>query len=230
MPMPKVSSIVAGAAFALALACHPAMAKEPVRIDASSDKKVERSFARMLRSLDTAKKMELQVAILQLNMIGVSGAAELMAKPELQKPSAVRVKDRIAGLTADEIVKLAAATSTVRIVTKGQEPGVPAELLRPLPAGDPVFPLASTRWTFTSNTNGHLREITIEMLEGGVLKGTTPGAGASTGTWEQSADEVRLTLNDGFAVDLGTWVDRDHLKGTGGNRMGTTWTWTAVRQ
>lgn len=69
----------------------------------------------MNRQSGTSKKEELAIAILKLNMAGVKGAHELLADPDLQKPSIIRIKDRVAGMTADEIIGLANRTSEVRV-------------------------------------------------------------------------------------------------------------------
>jgi hypothetical protein len=206
-----------------------AQAREEVRIDGSSDKAVEQSYARMLGSLKGEQQIDLGTAIIQLNMIGISSAREMLADPELRNPGPVRIKDRIAGLTAAEIIALAKRTATTRIVTPGQEPGVPSDLLTPLATGKRSHTLASTRWRFVSNTNGHTDEKTLEFEPGGNLV-TEPPSTAGASTWEQSADEVRIFINDRYAVSRGKFIDADHLQGTGGNKMGTTWTWTAERR
>ena len=100
-----------------------ASAGEPVKLDAASDASAKRSYEAMLTSLDETDRMRLAVAILQLNMIGVSGMQEVVDSQELRNPSAVRVKDRIDGKTAEEIIDLAQRTSTVKtfMVPPGQE-------------------------------------------------------------------------------------------------------------
>jgi hypothetical protein len=204
-------------------------AREEVRIDGSSDKAVEQSYARMLASLKGDQQIELGTAVIQLNMIGISSAKEMLADPELRSPGPVRIKSRIVGLTAAEIIALAKRTATTRIVTPGQEPGVPGDLLRPLDTGKPSYGLTSTRWHFVSNSNGFTYEQTLEFESGGKLV-TDPPSTAGVSTWEQSADEVRIFINDRYAVSRGKFVDADHLRGTGGNKVGATWTWTAERQ
>ncbi len=129
----------AAAVVALFLATG-AHARQEVRIDATSDKSVEQSYKRMNESLHQEAQIELATAILKLNMVGINSSKEMLADPALHSLGPVRIKDRIAGLTAAEIVKLADKTSTVRIITPGQEPGVPADLLTPLAAGNPSYP------------------------------------------------------------------------------------------
>lgn len=220
---------IGAALIALLLLTGLAHAQVQVRIDASSDKSTEQSYERMFESLDDDRRIKLQTAIIQLNMIGVSSAKEMLADPELRNPGPVRIQDRIAGLTAGEIIALADKTATTKIIMPGEEPGVPADLLTPLDAGRPAYSLASTQWRFVTDTNGFLKENTFEFESGGKLE-TTPPSTVGVDTWEQSADEVRIFINDRYAVSRGRFVDADHLRGTGGNKMGTTWTWTAERQ
>lgn len=219
----------AAAVIALFLANGAAHAKREVRIDATSDKSVEQSYKRMSESLHQEAQVELATAILKLNMVGINSVEEMLADPELRSPGPVRIKDVIAGLTAAEIIELADKTSTVRIITPGQEPGVPADLLTPLAAGNPSYSLTSTKWKLVSNTNGYIKEQTLEFHSDGKLE-TNPPSTAGTSSWEQSADEVRIFINDSYAVSRGKFVDAEHIQGTGGNKVGSTWIWNATRQ
>ena len=65
--------------------------------------------------LGAKQQQKLQIAILQINMIGVNSAYETMAHPELRKVSVARIKDKIAGMTADEIIDFANRNSAVKI-------------------------------------------------------------------------------------------------------------------
>jgi hypothetical protein len=73
-----------------------------IHLDASSDAAANRSFQRMVNSLDGKRKDELLAAVVQLNK-AEGGAPEGASA----KPSVVRIKDKIAGLTAEEIIDLA---------------------------------------------------------------------------------------------------------------------------
>jgi hypothetical protein len=86
-----------------------------VRLDATSAASAQESFQRMLEGASGAKRNELLVAMLKLNMSGVRSAYEVVAKPELQSLSIARIKDRVAGMTAEEIIALADSTSEVEI-------------------------------------------------------------------------------------------------------------------
>ncbi|MDR7133908.1 hypothetical protein J2X06_001092 [Lysobacter niastensis] len=85
------------------------------RIDASSEAAAEASYKAMMRQLSEPKKRQLGLAVVMLNMVGVNSVYEVINNPELKAPSVGRIKDRVAGMSADEIIALAAKTSTVRI-------------------------------------------------------------------------------------------------------------------
>ncbi len=106
---------------ALAVACTttPAQSGE-ARIDSSSYESAEASYKAMMKGRSESEKRRLAVAVLVLNMEGVKSAYEVIDKPELQAPSIGRIKDRVAGMTADEIMALADRTSDVRIEVSGQ--------------------------------------------------------------------------------------------------------------
>ena len=85
-----------------------AWAGQGIHIDASSDAAANRSLQRMLSSMDTKEKDQLADAVVQLNKDVVSTGGDAAA----QKPSAARIKDKIAGMTASEIIDLAHRTAT----------------------------------------------------------------------------------------------------------------------
>ena len=99
-----LATLFALATLCLATALH---AQGPIRIDGSSDSAANESFKRMLTQLPTDRQRKLLAAVVQLNMAGVHSAYEVVGNPELQTMSAARVKERIAGMTADEIVEYA---------------------------------------------------------------------------------------------------------------------------
>lgn len=66
-------------------------ASDPLHIDASSDAAAMASFARMIETLPAGKRQELQIAILVLNMDGVSSAYEAIQDPALRRPSIERI-------------------------------------------------------------------------------------------------------------------------------------------
>ena len=236
-----------------------AMATGPITIDASSDATCQSSFSTMRSLLDPQQRMQLDIAIFKLNMIGVTTASEA---PE--HPSAVRVKQLIAGLTAEQIIARADEIKDPRFVVAGEGSGVPADLLKPLPKGPIATPIAGTVWNFTSNTNGHIAHDTMTFDENGKVHITRIGApprdipssdlhnpvagtvvtrdengsvrdprtglDVGSGTWQQSADAVRISLNDEFAVLAGHASGEGKMSGKGGNKFRAVWTWSAERQ
>ena len=90
------------------------------RIDASTTATAESSYRAMLDQLPEPKQMQLSLAVLAINMIGVNSAREIVNNPELQSPSVGRIKDRIGGMSADEIIAFAAENSTVRFEIPSQ--------------------------------------------------------------------------------------------------------------
>lgn len=108
--------LAAALTFALA-ACSsaPARSDQALRLDATSDATAQRSFQRMVDRADAAGKQELAFAMLKLNMEGVQSVYEVVQQPELKTLSIARVKDRVAGMTAEEIIALANAVSSVDV-------------------------------------------------------------------------------------------------------------------
>lgn len=98
-----------------ALAAASAFAREPVRLDASSDAAAESSWEQMIESVSAAKKQKLLVAMLQINLAGVNSAYEVAGNPELQRLGIARIKDKVANLHADEIIELGNQTSSAQI-------------------------------------------------------------------------------------------------------------------
>src|SRR5690606_11551315 len=86
-----------------------------VRIDASTRVTAEASYRTMFDRLPQAKKTQLALAVLTINMIGVNSAKEVVENPELQSPTIGRIKDRVASMSAEEIIAYAEKNSTVRI-------------------------------------------------------------------------------------------------------------------
>ena len=87
---------------------------QSVRLDATSDATAQKSFEKMLSESGVTKQQELAIAMLKLNMIGVKSAYGLVGNPELQSLSIVRIKNRVAGMTADEIIDLANRSSDIK--------------------------------------------------------------------------------------------------------------------
>jgi hypothetical protein len=103
-------------AFLVALVSMAALAAQPVTIDASSEQSAQESYTKMFDSLSGSKRVQLQMAILLINMDGVGSASEMMADPELRNPGIKRIRDRVAGMTADQIIDEAKKVTSVKLV------------------------------------------------------------------------------------------------------------------
>lgn len=93
---------------------------QAVRLDATSAATAEQSFKRMLDQSGATRQQELALAVLKLSMAGVQSAYEVIGHPELQSSSIVGIKDRVAGMTAEEIIDLANRKSDVRIEVRSK--------------------------------------------------------------------------------------------------------------
>lgn len=92
-----------------------AYADEPVRLDATSSASARESFGKMMDQSDARQRKALAIAILRINMEGVGSVQKAMADPSLQAFGVERIKDKVAGMTAAEIIALGERSSTVRI-------------------------------------------------------------------------------------------------------------------
>jgi len=102
------------------LAIGAAHANEPIRLDASSDAAAESSWKKMTEMATPEKKQKLLIAMLQINMAGVNSAYDVVRNPELQSLGIARIKDKVSGLTADEIIELGGRTSTIQVQPAGK--------------------------------------------------------------------------------------------------------------
>jgi hypothetical protein len=110
----RLSSIVFVAFTVLGVASLP-FAHEVARIDASSNAAAQKSFERMNMQLSKKRQQDLAVAVVEINTIGVNSANEVIDNPELQNMGIQRIKERVSGMTADEIIKYANANATVKL-------------------------------------------------------------------------------------------------------------------
>lgn len=90
------------------------------RIDSSSVESAEASYEVMMSGRSDMEEKKLAFAVLALNMEGVKSAYEVVDVPELQSFSIGRIKDKVAGMTADEIITLAARDTGIGIEQSGQ--------------------------------------------------------------------------------------------------------------
>ena len=91
-----------------------------VRLDATSDATAQVSYEKMMRQAGEKQQKALAVAMLKLNMAGVQSAHEVVQDKDLQSLSIARIKDRVAGMTAEEIIALAERTSDVKVDVKSR--------------------------------------------------------------------------------------------------------------
>ena len=101
----------------LVAACASAPAqRDLVRLDATSKESAESSYRAMMRDRSESEQQQLAIAVLVLNMAGVNSASEAISTPELRSPSIVRIKDKVAGMTAQQIIEASKRNPSVRVV------------------------------------------------------------------------------------------------------------------
>ena len=96
-----------------------AQSREPVRLDASSTEAAEASWKAMVDGTRGSKKQKLLEAMLKINLAGVKSGYEVVGNPKLQSLGIARIKDQVAGMTADEIIALGERVGTVKIEQSG---------------------------------------------------------------------------------------------------------------
>ena len=93
-----------------------------------------------------------------------------------------------------------------------------------VPLDTTVAPLDGTKWQ-GENFEGAL---TLEFLVGGILRYTTPNGSWTNGTWHQVRNVITFEMNAHYA-DYTGHVRGPRMTGTGQNRTGRTWDWSAAR-
>jgi len=93
---------------------------EDVRIDATSVETAVASYQAMMTGRSQAQQQQLALAVLMLNLEGVKSASDAGDDAGSVGP----IKDKVAGLSADEIIALSARVKTLRI-----------EVVQPAPSG-----------------------------------------------------------------------------------------------
>lgn len=103
------------------VACATAATHESqARIDSTSSQSAEASYRAMMSGRSPADQQKLAIAVLVLNMQGVKSATEVVNNPELQAPSIERIRAQVAGMSAEEIIALAAKDPSVRVKVTGK--------------------------------------------------------------------------------------------------------------
>lgn len=106
---------------AMILGCTTVAAQHAAdRIDSSSSQAAEASYKIMMEGRSQADQKKLALAVLVLNMQGVKSAFDVVNNPELESPSIVRIREKVAGMTAGQIIALAAKNPSVRIEATGK--------------------------------------------------------------------------------------------------------------
>ena len=125
--------------------------------------------------------------------------------------------------SAHTIRRLAGATRPVHEIRPLQDSvGAVHEIV---PLGTAVTPLHGTKWQ-GENFEGAL---TLEFLVGGILRYTTPNGTWTNGTWHQDANVITFEMNAHYADYTGR-LRGTRMTGTGHNRTGRTWDWSAARE
>ena len=95
-----------------------ANAVEPTRIDASTDASTQASWDRMLGESSDHTKCELRAALVKLNSVAATeqGFRGIAFHAALQDPSVIRIRDKIAGFSAQQIVEFASQASPGPVV------------------------------------------------------------------------------------------------------------------
>ena len=105
---------------ALVVGCATSSPRAALRIDAASAETAEATYQAMMQGRSAEQRQKLALAVLMLNMQSVKSAHELVGNLSLQAPSIARIRGQVAGLTAEEIIALAAKNPSVRIEVSGQ--------------------------------------------------------------------------------------------------------------
>lgn len=95
-------------------------ARKAVTLDGSSDRAAQRSYQKMFRGRSDAEKLALALAVAKINLEGINSAYELVASPARDDLGITRIRERVNGLSAEQIIALGEQVSSVRI-----EPATP---------------------------------------------------------------------------------------------------------
>lgn len=95
------------------LAISSVGAKEPLRLDASTDATAEASWKAMHEEASPEQKQKLALAMLKINLAGTHSAHDAARDPALQTLGITGIKDKVSGMTAEEIIALADRVSTI---------------------------------------------------------------------------------------------------------------------
>ncbi|MBF6023410.1 DUF6694 family lipoprotein [Lysobacter niastensis] len=116
-----MKNLVISVLLMLLTACASSPSRQAAtRLDATSNESAEASFRKMSEELPGDDWQKLSMAMIAINLKGVQSAGEIVRNPELQRPSISRIKDEVAGMTAQEIIDYAAKVASGRMELRSQ--------------------------------------------------------------------------------------------------------------
>ncbi|MBB1062007.1 DUF6694 family lipoprotein [Marilutibacter spongiae] len=111
----KKEALAACLAIALAACAASGTRPDAPRLDATSDASAQSSFKQMIEALPGEQRIQLQLAMVAINLKDVKSAYEVVNDPSLQSPSIVRIKEEVDGMTAQEIIDYAAEVADMQM-------------------------------------------------------------------------------------------------------------------
>lgn len=116
MPQSLVLTATLAVLFALGTGCTtPGGPRKEIRIDATSAESAEATFKAMVDDAPPRQREKLLGAMIAINFAGIQSAYEVVRDPSLESVSIGRIKEQVAGMTADEILAYAEKVSTVQM-------------------------------------------------------------------------------------------------------------------
>ena len=87
-----------------------------IRIDSSSPDAAQTSYKAMMNARPEVERQRLALAVLMIGLEGMKSAGDAMNAPD---PSIVSIRDKVAGMTAEEIIVRAAKNPSVHVEPTG---------------------------------------------------------------------------------------------------------------
>ena len=87
-----------------------------IRIDSSSPNAAQTSYNAMMNARSDAERQRLALAVLMIGLEGTKSAGEAMNSPD---PSIISIRDKVAGMTAEEIILRATKNPSVHVEPAG---------------------------------------------------------------------------------------------------------------
>lgn len=207
---------------------------ELTKIDGSTNDSFTASLQKLTELLNKKEQYELQIAILKINLEGISGVKKAMEKNKLQGKPTSETISKLHGLTFKEIIALAASSNSVSISLAGQEPGLSEGFKKPLETttNTSIIKLSDSSWAFTTNINGHIKQKTFKFMPDGILKYIIPKQDKETSKklisrWQQEGNNIRISFNNDYSIYLGSIESDILMTGKSTNINGSNWIWKA---